>query len=142
MSKDLVQDIKDMHKKFGVDTWVADKMSGDPTHFKSIMNEYLKFRQTQIQEEVDELYTAINTRDAEEVVDALIDTLVFAFVTLDTMGVDANVAWDKVYNANMTKLPGVNPTRYNPLNLPDMVKPENWVSPTHEGNHGIIPNFI
>ena len=142
MSKDLVQDIKDMHKKFGVDTWVADKMAGDPAQFKSIMNEYLKFRQVQVQEEVDELYTAIQSRDAEEIVDALIDAAVFVFVTLDTMGVDANAAWDKVFDANMTKLPGVNPSRPNPLKLPDMIKPENWVAPTHEGNHGIIPNFI
>ena len=27
-------------------------------------------------------------------------------------------------------------TRPNPLGLPDLVKPEGWEAPSHEGNHG------
>ena len=76
--------------------------------------------------------------DAEEVVDGLIDLCVVAIGTLDALGVDPYKAWDEVHKANMAKEVGVKPTRPNPLGLPDLVKPEDWVGPSHKGNHGSL----
>jgi predicted HAD superfamily Cof-like phosphohydrolase len=69
-------------------------------------------------------------------VDALIDVCVFAIGTLDLLGVDANKAWDSVYKANMNKNVGIKEGRPNPFGLPDLIKPEDWTPPSHEGNHG------
>ena len=84
--------------------------------------------------------TAIESKDPEEIVDGLIDLCVFAIGTLDVFGVDANQAWDQVYKANMVKSPGVKEGRPNPFGLPDLIKPEGWKSPSHEGNHGNLTN--
>lgn len=132
MSKDLVNDIKKMHTKFGVTDAMA-KMS------KKNRAEFLKFRIAFLEEELAELKE--NSDKPEEVVDALIDLTVVAITTLDALGVDTNQAWNVVQKANMAKEPGVNPSRPNPLGLPDMVKPEGWVAPSHEGNHGNIVGF-
>jgi predicted HAD superfamily Cof-like phosphohydrolase len=89
-----------------------------------------------IGEEYQETLSAINNSDAEEVVDGLIDMCVFAIGTLDVMGVDANQAWNRVYNANVAKNVGVKEGRPNKFGLPDLIKPEGWVAPDHTGNHG------
>ena len=47
-----------------------------------------------------------------------------------------------VHDANMVKSPGVKAERPNPFGLPDLIKPEGWVGPSHEDNHGDIPNII
>ena len=75
-------------------------------------------------------------KDNEEIVDGLIDLCVVAIGTLDAFDIDANKAWDAVLKANMKKEVGRKETRPNPLGLPDLVKPEGWEAPSHEGNHG------
>ena len=131
MSKDWVQDIADMHVKYGVNEKVR-------TFDKEKLEKFLEFRIAFLQEELDELKD--NRGNPEEVVDALIDLCVVAIGTLDSFGVDAYAAWDEVLDANMDKEVGVKPSRPNPLGLPDLIKPDGWVAPSHEGNHGIIPN--
>ena len=131
MSENWVADINKMHDKFGVHDWFQ-KNRGD----KDLMQKYLMFRMLMIGEEYHETLSAINNSDAEEVVDGLIDMCVFAIGTLDVMGVDANEAWNKVYDANMAKSPGVKPGRPNRFGLPDLLKPSGWTPPSHEGNHG------
>ena len=42
----------------------------------------------------------------------------------------------------MMKEVGVKPSRPNPLGLPDLIKPEDWEAPNHEGNYGDLPNDI
>ena len=128
---DWANDIYMMHNKFGVKEWFENNKDD-----KDLMAKYLKFRLSMCQEELDETMDAINNRDSEEIVDGLIDLCVFAIGTLDVFGVDANDAWDRVFNANMAKSPGVKPGRPNPFGLPDLMKPEGWVAPSHEGNHG------
>jgi predicted HAD superfamily Cof-like phosphohydrolase len=91
-----------------------------------------------MQEELDETKNAFDKKDAEEMVDGIIDLCVFAIGTLEVFGVDANKAWDEVYKANMSKEVGIKEGRPNPLGLPDLVKPEGWTGPNHEGNHGNI----
>jgi predicted HAD superfamily Cof-like phosphohydrolase len=91
-----------------------------------------------LQEELDEMKNASKNNDAEEIVDALIDLCVVAIGTLDAYGVNAYKAWDEVHAANMTKEVGVKASRPNPLGLPDLIKPEGWKAPSHQGNHGLV----
>ena len=102
------------------------------------INKFMQFRLGMMQEELDETKNAFNNKDAEEMVDGIIDLCVFAIGTLEVFGVDAEKAWDEVYKANMSKEVGVKEGRPNPLGLPDLIKPDGWKGPNHEGNHGNI----
>lgn len=134
MSKNWFHDMVVMHQKFGVNKWMdKEKVSKD-----SRLNEYMKFRIGMMQEELDETKVAFENKNEEEVVDGIIDLCVFAIGTLEVFGVDANKAWDQVYHANISKEVGIKEGRPNPLGLPDLVKPEGWEGPSHEGNHGNI----
>ena len=129
---DWANDIRMMHLKFGVHEWF-EKNKDD----KDIMAKYLRFRLKMCMEEMNEtIDAALFDKKPEEVVDGLIDLCVFAIGTLDVFGVDAKEAWDRVYEANMSKEVGVKPSRPNKFGLPDLIKPSGWRPPTHEGNHG------
>lgn len=130
MSTNWVQDINDMHSKYGVHEWVKQNPEK--------MYEYLDFRLRFILEEFSETRTAYEDKDGEELVDGLIDLCVVAIGTLDAFGIDAHKAWNEVHKANMTKEVGVKESRPNPLGLPDLIKPEGWTAPSHEGNHGLF----
>ena len=135
MSNDWVKDISDMQTKFG--TRVAVKRMD-----KAKRLAFLSFRLKFLQEELDETKSALLDGDSEEIVDGLIDLCVVAIGTLDAYGIDAYDAWDEVLDANMAKEPGVKEGRPNPLGLPDLIKPEGWTAPSHEGNHGMLPDFL
>ena len=132
MSKDWVKDINEMHTKFGVRDAVKN--------FDSVMlRTFLRFRLDFLHEELGETEKASETGiplDSEEVVDGLIDLCVVALGTLDALGVDPYRAWDEVHKANMSKEVGVKEGRDNPLNLPDLIKPNGWIAPDHSDNHG------
>jgi predicted HAD superfamily Cof-like phosphohydrolase len=133
MSKNWVKDIADMHKKYGVNSKVAELS-------QESLGALLKFRLDFLAEEYNELCAASLSRpvNAEETVDALIDLCVVAIGTLDLFGVDAHAAWDEVLRANMNKEVGIKPSRPNPLSLPDLIKPEGWTAPSHVGNYGTL----
>ena len=134
---DWATDITMMHSKFGVRDWFEANKDN-----KELMDKYLKFRLAMCKEELDETLDAIEAKDPEEIVDGLIDMCVFAIGTLDVFGVDPNEAWDRVYQANIAKSPGVKEGRPNPFGLPDLIKPEGWEAPSHEGNHGSLSNAL
>jgi len=134
---DWANDIYMMHNKFGVKEWFEANKDN-----KDLMAKYLRFRLSMCKEELDETLAAVATKDPEEIVDGLIDLCVFAIGTLDVFGVDAHKAWDAVYEANMSKSPGVKEGRPNPFGLPDLIKPDGWTAPTHEDNHGDFPNAL
>jgi NTP pyrophosphatase (non-canonical NTP hydrolase) len=134
MSKNWAADIHDMHTKYGVAEWV--KANPDK------LEQLLHFRIAFLKEEFDETFKAVGERDPEEIVDGLIDLCVVAIGTLDSFGVDAERAWDEVLKANMSKEVGIKPERSNPLGLPDLIKPEGWTAPSHEGNHGILTDTL
>lgn len=140
MSENWVQDINDMHRKFGVHKWMSEQLvAGD----KEKLSKFLEFRLNFLQEELDETRAAvILDKNPEEIVDGLIDLCVVAIGTLDAFGVDAYKAWDEVHNANMSKEPGVKESRPNPLGLPDLIKPEGWKGPEHRDNHGYFTNSL
>lgn len=136
MSTNWFKDMQDMHKKYGVNKWMQAELQSDVDWRK--INKFMQFRIGMMQEELDETKNAFEKKDAEEIVDGIIDLCVFAIGTLEVFGVDANKAWDQVYEANMSKEVGIKEGRPNPLGLPDLVKPEGWEGPTHKGNHGNI----
>jgi len=136
MSTNWFKDMQDMHKKYGVNKWMQAELQSDVDWRK--INKFMQFRIGMMQEELDETKNAFEKKDAEEIVDGIIDLCVFAIGTLEVFGVDANKAWDEVYRANMSKEVGIKEGRPNPLGLPDLVKPEGWKGPTHKGNHGNI----
>ena len=136
MSTNWFKDMQEMHKKYGVNKWMqAEKQSDvDIRRF----NKFMEFRIGMMQEELDETKNVYKEKNAEEMVDGIIDLCVFAIGTLEVFGVDANKAWDEVYKANMSKEVGIKQGRPNPLGLPDLVKPKGWKGPSHEDNHGNI----
>jgi predicted HAD superfamily Cof-like phosphohydrolase len=136
MSKDWVKDISDMQYKYGVKKWMHDNQDNS-----DLLNKYIEFRLKFIREELMETEAAFTNKDAEEIVDGLIDLCVVAIGTLDALGVDSNKAWDEVLKANLAKEVGVKESRPNPLGLPDLIKPEGWEAPSHEGNYGKLNNI-
>jgi hypothetical protein len=136
MSKDWVKDIHDMQTKYQTRDWVANN-ADDLDKLKT----FLRFRVDFLQEELDETRNAQQVIDSEEIVDGLVDLCVVAIGTLDAFGVDPYKAWDAVLEANMAKEVGVKEGRPNPLGVPDLMKPEGWTAPSHEGNHGILPTL-
>lgn len=134
---DFANDMYMMHNKFGVREWFEANKDN-----KDLMDKYLKFRLSMCEEELYETMDAIEAKDPEEIVDGLIDMCVFAIGTLDVFGVDANMAWNKVYEANTAKDVGVKEGRPNPFGLPDLIKPEGWTAPSHEGNHGDLKKAL
>jgi predicted HAD superfamily Cof-like phosphohydrolase len=124
-------DIADMHTKFGVNK-VVNTLSAEQ------LKTYLKFRLDMVQEEVNEAKVAYETGDADGIVDALIDNIVFAIGTLDAFGIDAYTAWNEVHSKNMVKTPGVKASRPNPYGFPDLIKPEGWTAPSHVDNVGLL----
>lgn len=119
----MIDDIKSMITKYGFDqeTFDLDK---------------LNFRlQGLLTEEYEETMQALYDKNPEEVVDGLIDLIVISIVTLELAGVDTQKAWDQVMVANMTKERGIKPGREQSGGF-DLIKPDNWKSPDHTGNHG------
>lgn len=138
--KTWVKDVGYMHKHYGIKEKLKTELSKlTPLEQSIYMKKLLEFRGSFIQEEAGELEVAIKTGDSEGVVDALIDICVVAIGTLDLFEVDSEQAWDEIYRANMSKRVGIKPSRPNPLGLPDLIKPEGWVEPSHKGNHGNLP---
>jgi predicted HAD superfamily Cof-like phosphohydrolase len=134
MSINWVEDMNAMHKRYGTHKAV-EKLT--PEQLKA----FLQFRINFLQEELDELKKAApenQPNDAEEIVDALIDLCVVAIGTLDLFEVDSYKAWNEVLLANLNKKVGRKESRPNPWGLPDLIKPEGWKAPSHEGNHGTL----
>lgn len=138
MSKDWVKDMNEMHRKFGVHEWVSNEKKSDWNR----LAKFMQFRIAMMQEELDETKQAVSDQNQEEIVDGIIDLCVFAIGTLDVFGIDAHKAWDEVYRANMSKEVGVKESRPNPLGLPDLIKPEGWKGPSHEGNNGNLADAV
>ena len=128
MSTNWVQDMQDLHAKFGVNTVVRGLD-------KAKLAAFIQFRIKFLQEELDEMIVSDN---GDDTVDALIDLCVVAIGTLDALDVNAYEAWNRVLRANMTKQIGIKASRPNPLGLPDLIKPEGWIAPSHADNVGLL----
>lgn len=94
-------------------------------HFnKDQVNMYLDL----IDEEMDELQSAIMTNDKVESLDALIDILVVTIGAIHSMGADAEGAWNEVMRTNMAK---IDPETGKVRKREDgkVLKPEGWQRP-------------
>ena len=140
MSANLIQDIENMHAKFGVNEWVNEKLENGE---HKLLKSYLSFRLMMMHEELGETMHATHVdADATEVVDGIIDLCVFAIGTLNAFGVDTERAWDEVLEANMVKTPGIKPERANQWGLPDLIKPADWKAPSHRNNVGNLKHIM
>jgi predicted HAD superfamily Cof-like phosphohydrolase len=128
MSEFWFQDIEEMHRKYGVASVVEDMDA-------NTLKKFLDFRISFLEEELRELK---ESKSADDAVDALIDLCVVAMGTIDAFNVDGQIAWDRVFAANMNKVVGVKSTRPNPLGLPDLIKPKEWQAPQHIDNVGLF----
>ncbi len=63
-----------------------------------------KLRVDLIEEELDELKEAINKKDLQETIDALIDILYVTYGAGHAFGVDLDKCFEEVQNSNMSKL--------------------------------------
>lgn len=133
------EDIADMHEKFQVQKWMEKRIENREY---DILNAFLQFRMGCINEELNETRQAIDKKDPEEVVDGLIDIMVFTLGTLDLFGVNATKAWKEVHRANIAKNVGIKEGRPNPFGLPDLVKPDGWEGPSHKENTGIFKKIL
>jgi hypothetical protein len=120
-----------MHKKYGFDKMPLEELT----------NKFLQFRWLFLDEELNEIGDAIDDRNAEEIVDGLIDLCVVAIGTLDLFNVDAEYAWNEVLRANLAKKRGVKEGRET-SNGWDLNKPEGWVGPDHTGNTGLLKGAL
>ena len=130
----MIGDIKKLNRYYKIYRFISKASDNEKLH-------YLEFRAKFIQEELTELFEAINNEEPDEVVDAFIDIIVIALGSLDAFDVDIKKAWKRVHHANMQKKIGVKDSRPNPLGLPDLVKPKDWQAPQHFDNVGKL-NFL
>lgn len=105
-----------------------------------VLQAFIQHRRDFLLEEIKEIDEAIALGNPDKVVDAFVDGIVVGIDTLTLMHVDLDESWNRVYAANITKSPGINPTRPNPFGLPDLIKPVDFVAPSHEGNLGLFEN--
>ena len=125
----MIGDIKKLNRYYKIYRFISKASDNEKLH-------YLEFRAKFIQEELTELFEAINNEEPDEGVDAFIDIIVIALGSLDAFDVDIKTAWKRVHHANMQKQIGVKDSRPNPLGLPDLVKPKGWQAPQHFDNIG------
>lgn len=137
MSNDWAKDIHDMHAHYNVHEWIEQNRDNP-----DILRKLVEFRLNFLGEELLEARKALTVDNPEEIVDAMIDLCVVAIGTLDLFEVDPHQAWDEILKANMAKKPGRKPGRPNPLGLPDLMKPDGWKPPSHDGNHGVLATVL
>lgn len=89
-----------------------------------------------IREEFEELVEAWQRGDMEEVVDALGDLSWHCDKAFEMLGIDGQEVRNEIGRANLSKELGIKPGREHATQ--DVIKPEGWVAPSHEGNHGVL----
>lgn len=124
----MIKDNEKFQEKFGFDK-------------EPFTQEKMLFRNDLLSEEFSEIQTAIAEQNPEEWVDGHIDLIVIALGNLHLAGVDVQKAWDEVVRANMSKERGVKPGREQSGGY-DVIKPEGWVGPNHEDNHGVLDDIF
>ena len=132
----VFRQLSEIHSKMNFYEGI-DKIRDDPEKLRAFM----ELRIAMKEEELKELKEAWVERDAEEIVDALVDGVYFDLGTLNFLVGEKNSvsAFNEVHRANMDKKPGAKSGRPNPLGLPDMIKPEGWKEPNHgEFLNGLI----
>lgn len=110
------KDVKKFHEKFGL---LVGRKPQRLTVRK--MKERIEF----LQEELDELKSAVESDDFPEQADALVDIVYVALGTAVMMGLPWKELWDDVQRANMEKVRGITKRGH----AVDCTKPEGWTPP-------------
>ena len=114
----MAYNITKMHKHYDM-----QQIGEDVTRQK----DFLKFRKDFLQEEIDELTLAIDSNDADGVVDSIISLLFVGITTLDLLGVDVNKAWKEVFGCEHEQ---------------DLANPDGCVVSNHIDNLGVMKDWI
>ena len=107
--------------------------------------ERLMLKHSQAEEEANEMLDAIVDKNAEDVVDSLIDQVYIALGTLYLLDVDIRKAFLEVHMCNMAKERGIKTDRSYTLSGDqefDVIKPNGWTGPDHSGNTGILKKLF
>lgn len=116
----FVEDIKDFHKKFGLE------YQGPP---RALPFELSEFRYNFMREELFEYADARDHDDKAKQLDALVDLLYVAFGTAYLHGFDIRAAWNRVHEANMKKVRALREEDSVRGSTYDVVKPPGWRAP-------------
>jgi predicted HAD superfamily Cof-like phosphohydrolase len=81
-----------------------------------------------ISEEVDELWSANSSGDKTECLDALVDILVVTIGAINSLGADAEGAWNEVMRTNMAKIDPIT-GKVRKREDGKVLKPEGWQPP-------------
>lgn len=143
---DPLHDIHEFHRKFGLEqsnekVAVAPAFSPDFTlseeeqfvreHRDKMTAEEWELRHRRLIDEAMEYQGAVEEKDDEETLDALVDIVYIALGTAYRRGWDFAEAWNRVHNANMAKERGEpNNSKYG--SGFDIVKPKGWEGPNHK----------
>lgn len=94
-----------------------------------------------ILEEVNELLDAYDSKDPEEIVDALGDISWLCIKLMYQLDVDPHKVFDEIGQANLSKERGIKPGREQSGGF-DVVKPVGWKGPDHNDNHGKLSKIL
>lgn len=128
MNVEMIRDMRRLYRKYGFFEEEFDLKK-------------LVFRMELLQEEFEETTQAVIDRNAEEVVDGLIDLIVIAIGTLELAGVNTGKAWNEVMRANFDKKRGIKKGRESSGGF-DVIKMPDWVPPSHMNNHGALDDIL
>lgn len=144
---DMVKDIADFHKKFGLE------YTGKPCLPElSVTNFRIKFMYEEMREYTDSVmecreeveyqadddgYREENIRSSlEKQLDALVDLVYVALGTAHLQGFDFNEAWRRVHEANMKKVRATSADESKQStgrgHSSDVIKPPGWQAPSHK----------
>lgn len=112
-----------------VEQFNAEKFGYPENHSPKALDYETAFRRmTFMGEELNEFMVAVNQKDIEGQLDAMLDLAYFAFGTIFELGImRPNEAWAKVHQANMSKI--VNGKSKRGLGVKDADKPLGWEPP-------------
>jgi predicted HAD superfamily Cof-like phosphohydrolase len=88
----------------------------------------LNMYHTLIKEEVSELQEAFDANDHVEILDALIDIIVVTVGAINSMGANAQGAWDEVMKTNFAKIDSTT-GKVKKREDGKVLKPQNWQPP-------------
>jgi predicted HAD superfamily Cof-like phosphohydrolase len=83
---------------------------------------------TLIKEETQELQEAFDNNDRVEILDALIDIIVVTVGAMNSMGANAQAAWDEVMRTNFAKIDSLT-GKVKKREDGKVLKPEGWTGP-------------
>lgn len=166
MSKDLFADVEQFHAQFGLLYEGVPRCL--PKELQTFRNRFLREELLEYQKEVagaeflrsqtrqqilfpnspwDKSVTDFKpsmTDHLEGMLDGLVDLVYVALGTAQLHGFNFSEAWNRVHEANMTKVRVQRPNESKRNSIFDVVKPPGWVAPSHRdlvSNHEEQPDI-